>query len=1030
MAYRARPVRLPTKRGSGYGHSPSRASRIAIGRITGRKKPAGGGSMAIVGLVVALGVVMVLTTSVIAGIGAGTATLEQIAAGLPDVRDFDQLQFAQPTTIYDRTGKVQLANFQQEKRTVLTYDQIPHLVLDATTATEDHTFWENPGFDINGIGAAVAACLQGDCSRGGASTITQQLVRARLLPPELLAPGADQYIRKAKEIYQSYQLNEYVKKYNTGQDPNGGKELIITAYLNQIFYGHNAYGIAAAAQAYFGKSLSQLTIAQAALLVGLPQSPTCYDLYRWLPTDSNGEAVKNAQGQLEVPLTGATPPSGCAGTNIVDRRNFILGQLFNANTANGGTSFGHWTQITQAEYDAATKEPIILVGDKPTFFVAPQFVWAMKSQLDALLVDRQPAETGGYTVITTLDMNAQKTAEKYITAATIIPHLGTAAFNRALVQNKLQKDRSWISFLRDKGIYNGAMVAMDYKTGDVLAYVGSAGYYRDDLRSKKFEPKFDVAGSGYRQPGSAFKPVMYTTAFDQRKMTPGSILLDVTTPFASNWVPKDADLLERGPVRARKALQYSLNIPAIRTMGRVGPPAVDQAAARAGLTFPEGPKALELAGLAGAIGTVEVHLIDLVATFGAFGNNGLVTAPRMILSVTDQTGASVYQAGDPQTSRVWSPQAAWLMSNILEGNTNPTQNFEWGPRFQINNGPGGTYRPAALKTGTTNDVRDMSAYGLLAKPTNPSQPAIALGVWMGNSNHTPPTAGTAAIFSADGPGMVWHSFLRDYMNGKPVSDFPRPKTGLVQESIDAFSGGKPGPWTKQTVNEWFISGTEPTSQNPVDPPGLIYTQKCGQWMVDPLKAENPGAPATWLQADRAWAARAAKGPGIGGQYGTRTAYFFGESSWGGPILSGSCTQPSPSPTATPVGQTPSPAPTVTPKPTKPPRPTPTPKATPTPKPTPTPKATPTPTPKPTKKPHKTPPPPTPSPTPTPAGLVGGLASTSTPTSTDFANDMPPIHHQPSSLLQPGILTEPVIATQVRVGRRRRRRQRPPRLTLL
>ena len=234
--------------------------------------------------------------------------------------------------------------------------------------------------------------------------------------------------------------------------------------------------------------------------------------------------------------------------------------------------------------------------------------------------------------------------------------------------------------------------------------------------------------------------MVYATAFDERKMTPASVLLDVTTPFGRTWDPKDADLLERGPLRARKALQYSLNIPAIRAMDRVGPAAVDQAAARAGMTFPLGPKSLELAGLAGAIGTVEVRQMDLVATFGAFGNGGVVTEPRMILSVADSNGNSVYQAGDPIKRRVWSPQAAWLMANILEGNTNPPVNLDWGPRFQINNGPGGAYRPAALKTGTTNDVRDMSAYGFLPKPNDPNQPAIALGVWMGNSNHTPPTA--------------------------------------------------------------------------------------------------------------------------------------------------------------------------------------------------------------------------------------------------------------------------------------------------
>ena len=324
---------------------------------------------------------------------------------------------------------------------------------------------------------------------------------------------------------------------------------------------------------------------------------------------------------------------------------------------------------------------------------------------------------------------------------------------------------------------------------------------------------------------------------------------------------------------------------------------------------------IALAGLAGAIGTVEVHLNEMVAMYGGFGDGGVVNEPRMILDVKDSSGTSIWNDTAPHSHKVWSPQAAWLMANILEGNTNPQDNIIWGPRFRLDNGPGGAYRPAGLKTGTTNDVRDLSAYGLLAKPRDPKQPAIALGVWMGNSNHTPPLLGNAVIFASDGPGEVWHAWMREYMKGKPVTDFERPK-GLVQATIDAFSGGKPGPWTRQTVNEWFINGTQPGGQDAVDQAGALYTQICGNWMVDPAQAENPGAPSTWLAADTNWARRAMRGPGIGGPDGTRTAYFWGRNSWGGPVTDGTnCSAPptptpgpgdSPSPGTTPPDRTPRP----------------------------------------------------------------------------------------------------------------------------
>jgi membrane peptidoglycan carboxypeptidase len=625
-------------------------------------------------------------------------------------------------------------------------------------------------------------------------------------------------------------------------------------------------------------------------------------------------------------------------------------------------------------------------------------------------------------------MKAQSIAERYVTAATIVPQLSGAAFDRAIRQYKLGKDRDWISPLRGVGIHNGAMVALDYKTGDVLAYVGSAGYYRDDLASKKFNPKYDVAGVGFRQPGSAFKPVVYTTGFDQRKITAGSVLLDVTTAFASTWTPEDADSQERGPVLARKALQYSLNIPAIRALDRTGFKSVDQAAAKAGLKFQAGTS-IEGAGLAGAIGTVEVRLQDLVSTYGAFGNGGVVTEPRMILDVTDSAGNSVATAGDPIQRKVWSPQAAWIMANILEGNTNPRDNLIWGPRFRLDNGPGNAYRPAAIKTGTTNEVRDVSAYGLLPKPTDPDQPAIALGVWMGNSDHRQPTLGDRLIFAADGPGEVWHSFMREYMKGKPVAEFERPK-GLVEQTIDAYSGGRPGPWTRDTVSEWFINGTQPGGNDAVDPPGILYTQQCGTWMVDPVKAENRGAPAIWTNADRDWARRAARGPGVAGAYGTRTSYFWGRASWGGPITSGG-------PCITPPPATPTPRPTPEPTATSPdttPGPQPTPRRTPRPRPTePPPVATPTPepviTPAPTCRPNSNrppgcipvEPPPPPAPPADQSPAADAAVATTFGLTVTAASHVSQHHQVPYGItgsIQPAILSE-ASSSPVRIGRRRR-----------
>src|SRR6476619_7485368 len=247
-----------------------------------------------------LGIVALMVFGAIGGAGlVGATTLGVMSAGLPPPTELDKLGFDEPTIVYDRAGKVELGRFEDERRRVLAFDAVPKTILDATTSAEDRTFWQNAGVDVPALVSAVAENASGASDRG-ASTITQQLVRARLLPPDATAAGADRYIRKAKELIQSSRV--------TDRFPGeAGKQQIISAYLNQIFYGHDAYAIAAAADIYFGVTdLTTLSPAQAALLAVLPKSPSTLDPYRYAHADD--------QGRLIVPPD--SPP--------VVRRNYIL----------------------------------------------------------------------------------------------------------------------------------------------------------------------------------------------------------------------------------------------------------------------------------------------------------------------------------------------------------------------------------------------------------------------------------------------------------------------------------------------------------------------------------------------------------------------------------------------------------------------------------------------------------------------------------------------------------------------------------
>ena len=835
----------------------SSASHPPLRRARPRARRRSGPSLVIRGLVL-LGMLLVLIA--VTAVGAtGFVAMSSIATlsqDLPNPEALSTLSFDEPTLVYDRTGKVQLGRFERAARHVVDYRQIPALVLDATTTAEDRTFWANDGYDVQAMVAAAIETLQGDGR--GASTITQQLVRARLLPADVVDPGADLFVRKAKEIIQSARLTQAFP----GQT---GKQQIITAYLNQVFYGHDAYGIAAAAQIYFGISkLSDLTPAQAALLAALPKSPSSLDPYRY--------AVTNKKGQLVVPQD--APP--------MIRRDWILDNLVDS----------RWTHLTPQQVAAAKTEPVILRGDQPLIYKAPHFMWQVRGELEQILGSADAVETGGYRVITTLDWRAQQIAQHQLEAAAVAPNLPPARATRLLNHLGIPKqDRGWINRLRGKDLHNGALVVIDYRTGDVRAYVGSAGYYLDGLRSRRFEPKFDAAGVGFRQPGSAFKPVLYSTAFERKVLTPGSLLLDITTHFnrAENWAPKDADGLERGPVLVRQALQMSLNIPAIRALQRVGNAAVADQAAKMGLAFQGGKPAFMAAGLAGALGTVEVRPLDLVSAYGTIANGGVHEPARMILEIQDRTGKVVWKAPDAG-KRAMSAAAAYQVTDILKGNTNPSVNPIWAAKLAIRNGPGGTRRPAAVKTGTATDARDLSTYGYLAPPSNPKGPALAIGVWLGNSDHSMPRSSNPAI-SLTAAAPLWRSVVRQLTNGQPVTDFRQP-AGLVRSRIDAWSGGAPGPWTRQTRTELFRVGTQPGARNAIDRPGLLYSPSCGTWVVDPVKAEL--GPRSWDSDDANWLARARAGVGVGGALGSRTAFFWGRSGWGGPLL-GACFVPSPKP---------------------------------------------------------------------------------------------------------------------------------------
>ncbi|MHB8958065.1 MAG: transglycosylase domain-containing protein [Candidatus Limnocylindrales bacterium] len=914
----------------------------------------------------------------LAGAVAGVGLYLSLSANLPDPHQLEQMQMIQQSVVYARDGTTQLATFGTENRTVLAFKDIPPKIVDATTAVEDNTFWDNSGFDPVGILASGVDALRGK-PRGG-STITQQLVRQRLLTDNGTAQTQTTISRKLKEIIQSIRVTQAYPGV-------AGKQRIVAAYLNQNYYGNDTYGVAAAIKGYFGIDVTdpaqaaKLTLAQAAIIAALPQAPDYYDLVQ------NAQPVCTSDPSLDP-----TDPK-CKGTQlvvpqdspIVQRRNQVLDLMAEDRTplltAAGQTP-------TAADFAAAKQEPVVLASQKAKAWQASQFVYQVRKELATQLcgqgVDTCPVlERGGLNIQTTLDWKLQGIAQKWVKAAAILPHQSNPAAYAKKIGVPYQ---AWMRNLTNKSLYNGALIAEDYQTGQIIAYVGSADATATKA-TKKFQPQFDVLADGWRQPGSAFKPVMYATGIAERYFTAASVFMDVATDMGGGYTPTDADMLERGPVRMQDALRFSLNIPAVKALSLVSVPRVQAQAEAMGVNFQNGKVT---AGLSFALGVAEVHGIDLVRAYGTLADGGQLADQTTLLKVTDSTNNVLIDHTDiskVQTTKALDPQAAYIITDTLAGNTQPSINPFWG-QFELTNARG-QHRPATLKTGTNNDAKDLNAWGYIGAPSasdrTKGEYALAVGAWNGNSDNSVVSSAANPIFSIDVTTYVWQGFLQEATKSWSLNAFIKPD-GLDQATVDPWTGSLASGKGPQ-VTQLFLPGTAPTSTLPANTCGDAVLTTVG------FEKDNPN----WLAADRAWLKRAQKGAFVGGgAKGSSTSYFYNGGfnpyghSWGPLVNGGGCGSPSPSasvnPCASPLpsdssqpvggsgapgassvlcpspsvapsaSASPSeslPAATPTPTPTAPP-PTPTPVPTPTPTPVPTPTPAPTPTHTPTAAPTPTP----------------------------------------------------------------------------
>lgn len=623
--------------------------------------------------------------------------------------------------IYDRGGPdegavlYEFADPFTGLRNPVSITEISPNLINATVSTEDATFFENRGVNLRGLlRAAIENAGLGEVEflgGSGGSSITQQLVKNILISPEERSQRT--VSRKIKETILALELTERFSKPQ-----------ILEWYLNTIFYGNLAYGVGAASLRYFGKPPSDLSLAEAALLAGLPQAPAIYDPF------TNPRAAKQRQ------------------TQVLDLM-----------VAHG--------YISQAQADAAKREPLSFVSQR--FEIdAPHFVLYVRDQVEALcqrgripLNDTvrecsQLLTEGGLRITTTLDMALQTQAEEI-----------------------LRTDLA--SFEEQTGAHNAALVAIDPQSGEIRVMVGSRDFFREEI-----DGQVNLA-TGLNSPGSAFKPITYVAAFlkDPKVWNPATVLWDVKVDYpeldGTIFTPVNFDAVHRGPVTVRSALANSMNIPAFRTAAALGTEYLLSVAHLMGISTMQDPSQY---GPSITLGGGDVSLLDLAYAYSVLANNGVMRGQRTaldlppgnreldpiaILEIRDVRGRLLYQQERVEERSVIPAAQAYQITDILSDNQARAVLYGLNSTLVLD-------RPAAAKTGTAgdpdrNDVRrDFWTLGYT--------PDLVAGVWVGNADNTSMTGGT----SSKTAGLIWHDFMLAAHTGIPPHDFTVPD-GLTTATV-------------------------------------------------------------------------------------------------------------------------------------------------------------------------------------------------------------------------------------------------------
>lgn len=747
-----------------------------------------------------------LVLMVLLATGAGVGVYYWAQEDLPGFTRLSDYSPALATTVRARDGRI-LGYFYREKRFLVPLSMMSPITIKAFLAAEDAAFYQHEGVDLPGIfRAAVKNFMAGGIKQGG-STITQQVIKSMLLTPER------SYERKLKEIILAYRLENYLTK-----------DEILTIYLNQIFLGARAYGVEAAAREYFGVSAAQLTTAQAAVLAGLPVAPSRYSPYGnperarerqlyvlsrlrdlgWISRAEFDEAVNE-------PLNYRTQedPSWRIGPYYLEEvRRELIAMYGEDKVYTGGlqvrtaVDLEHQIVADQALRDGLRETskrhgwqgPVRNIGvGEYDDFLQGQSAGSPKAgdwvQVLVVSVDKGGAAVrfgrhSGIVPVATMAWARQpnpklapEEAAKISDARRVLKP-GDVIWASVAEQ---AEGKPWKFALEQEPRVEGALVSMDPRTGEVLALSGGYDFYRS---------QFNRATQALRQPGSAFKPIVYSAALDNG-FTAASIVLDAPIVFDDGsgkpWKPENFEGIFYGPTLLRTALVKSRNLVTIRVAQQVGMQKIIERGRALGLTGIMEPN------LSLALGSGQFSPLNLCQAYTAFVRGGSAIKPRFIESVASPWGEQLYTAA-PAVNEVMPPETAYIMAHLLQ------QVVQDGTATRAKV----LGRPLAGKTGTTNDEIDAWFVGF--------SPSLLTGVWVGYDQIRPmgkyETGARAAL-------PIWIDYRAKVEPKYPVADFV-PPPGIVMARVDGRTGRLAGPGSESAYMLPFVNGTEPTMASAVE----------------------------------------------------------------------------------------------------------------------------------------------------------------------------------------------------------------------